>query len=454
MTEEVFAYLLAMVGTCAGIGTISLGRDYKEISLTMIGVFVLIVSIACAFIVYSGYDVNILSISVTFLLGGIIFLIWTVHEESESEGYIGIVYSLIMIVGSSLFLLSLVAGPYTWLILATFGLLLIIGLKMYRTKAEEDGERSLIFKFEDRSKVDSREARFGFEKVGDLEIVKETINEMIVGPLKNPLLAKKYGKSLSGGVLLYGPPGCGKSLLGEAISRECGASFFHIRISDILSMWYGKSEKNLKNVFSKAKKESPSIVLIDEVDSLGIQRSIGQDDATRRVLSQLLMEMDMIQGDSKVFIIGTTNMPWDVDSALLRPGRFDVKLLVPPPDKKAREKIFNIHLMNLTANGMIDDDVNISKLADMTNGFSGADIMEVCRKAATIPWKEAFHGKGSRKVNMKDFTSAIKEQKPTIKRWISLAASRGCLESHDEFSESLKEIIAKYQEEEDVGRYA
>ncbi|RZN57843.1 MAG: AAA family ATPase [Candidatus Methanomethylicota archaeon] len=238
--------------------------------------------------------------------------------------------------------------------------------------------------------------------IGGLEDVKKQLREMVELPMKNPELFEKMGITPPKGILLYGPPGCGKTLLAKAVATESGANFISVRGPEILSKWVGESEKAIREIFKKARQAAPCVIFFDEIDSIAPVRG-GRFDSgvTERIVNQLLAEMDGLIPLRGVVVIAATNRPDIVDPALLRPGRFDRLVFIPLPDKKAREEIFKVHTRKMP----LAEDVNISVLADMTEGYTGADIEAICREAALNAIREDLKPK---KVEMKHFIEAIK----------------------------------------------
>ncbi|NLF29345.1 MAG: AAA family ATPase [Planctomycetes bacterium] len=208
-----------------------------------------------------------------------------------------------------------------------------------------------------------------FAAVGGMDEVKEAINMRIVHPLRNRELFEAYGKRMGGGVLLYGPPGCGKTLLARATAGEIRSRFYSVGLHDILDMWIGNSEKHLHGVFEQARRCAPCVLFFDEVDALAASRADLRHSGGRNVINQFLSEMDGLSSNEGVLVLAATNTPWYIDSAFRRPGRFDRMIFVPPPDKPARIEIWRLHLENKPT-GKID----LDKLAGQTKGFSGADI--------------------------------------------------------------------------------
>ncbi len=249
----------------------------------------------------------------------------------------------------------------------------------------------------------------GWDDVGGLGDVKELLKEAVEWPLKCPESYRDIGVEAPKGVLLYGPPGTGKTLLAKAIAHESDANFITAKGSDLLSKWYGESEKRIAEVFTRARQVAPSIIFLDELDSLAPVRgaSTGEPQVTARILNQLLSEMDGLEELRAVVVIGATNRPDMIDPALLRPGRFDELILVPVPDEAARREIFKVH----TGNMALAEDVDIEKLVSLTDQYTGADIAAVCKKAGRHALREDLHAKN---VKQKHFLQAIEETGPSV----------------------------------------
>ena len=248
-----------------------------------------------------------------------------------------------------------------------------------------------------------------WDEVGGLEEVKEELKEAVEWPLKNPEVFERLGIQSPKGMLLFGPPGCGKTLLARAVATESEANFISIKGPEVFSKWVGESEKAIREVFRKARMASPSVIFFDEIDSLVPRRGLGYGDSgvTGRVISQLLTEMDGIVSLENIVIMAATNRPDIVDPALLRPGRFDRLIFVPEPDEDSRFKIFKIHTMNMP----LMKDVNLKELAHMARGYSGADIESVCREAAMNALRSDINTK---EVTSSDFETALKKVPPSI----------------------------------------
>jgi AAA+ superfamily predicted ATPase len=256
------------------------------------------------------------------------------------------------------------------------------------------------------------------DDVGGMQEVKDRLEAAFLAPMRNPELRKLYGKSLRGGLLLYGPPGCGKTFIARAVAGELGASFMSISLSDILDMYIGTSEKNVHDIFETARAQAPCVVFLDELDALGAKRSRTHHGGLRNVVNQLLTELDGINGaeNEGVFVLAATNVPWDVDLALRRPGRLDRTLLVLPPDAPAREAILRYHLRERPI-----ESVDLGKLVKATEDFSGADLAHVCETAAESALLDSARTGTVRMINMKDLLGAAKQIKPSSESWFASA---------------------------------
>lgn len=253
--------------------------------------------------------------------------------------------------------------------------------------------------------------------VAGMEDVKRRLNLAFLAPLRNPDLLKLYGKSLRGGLLLYGPPGCGKTFIARATAGELGARFIAVGLSDVLDMYLGQSERNLHEIFESARRQSPCVLFFDEIDALGRKRSLMRHSSEHNIVNQLLSEMDNVsQNNEGVFILAATNHPWDVDTALRRPGRLDRMLLVLPPDQPAREAIFKYHLRDRPLKN-----VDHPWLASKTDDFSGADIAHVCESAAEIAMENSLASGKALPITMDDLKRALKEVKPSTRAWLDIA---------------------------------
>ncbi|MEM4411872.1 MAG: CDC48 family AAA ATPase [Thermofilum sp.] len=248
-----------------------------------------------------------------------------------------------------------------------------------------------------------------WDDIGGLEDVKQQLREAVEWPLKHPEAYERLGIDPPKGILLYGPPGTGKTLLAKAVATESEANFVSIKGPEVYSKWVGESERAIRELFRKARQVAPSVVFIDEIDALAPVRGLVTADSgvTERVVSQLLTEMDGLERLEGVVVIGATNRPDILDPALLRPGRFDRLIYVPPPDEKARFEILKVHTRRMP----LAEDVNLAELAKRTEGYTGADLAAVCKEAALAALREA--GRPT-KVTMSHFLKALDAIKPSI----------------------------------------
>jgi SpoVK/Ycf46/Vps4 family AAA+-type ATPase len=253
--------------------------------------------------------------------------------------------------------------------------------------------------------------------VAGLTEVKQRLEAAFLAPMRNPELRRLYGKSLRGGLLLYGPPGCGKTFIARAVAGELGARFIAVSFADIIDMFVGQSERNIHELFEIARRNAPCVLFLDEVDAIGQKRSQLRHTPMRSAVNQLLLELDDISGNNEgVFLLAATNHPWDVDSALRRPGRFDRTLLVLPPDAAAREGVFRYHLKDRPVAG-----IDLARLARQTDGYSGADIAHICETAAERALMDSVSRGEPRMIGTPDLEAAIGEVKPSLGAWFDTA---------------------------------
>lgn len=256
-----------------------------------------------------------------------------------------------------------------------------------------------------------------FSAVGGMQDLKEQIRMKIIHPLTNPDLYAAYGKKIGGGILLYGPPGCGKTHLARAVAGEIDARFLSIGISDVLDMWIGASERNLHELFEQARRHRPCVLFVDEVDALAASRSDMRQSAGRQVINQFLAELDGVEADNDgLLILAATNAPWHVDAAFRRPGRFDRIIFVPPPDRAARAEILRIHL-----HGKPTEDLDLDVLAKKSDGFSGADLKAVVDLAIEGALEEAMRSGRVVPLKNKVLLKAVKQQRCTTREWFASA---------------------------------
>ncbi|MEM4672176.1 MAG: CDC48 family AAA ATPase [Sulfolobales archaeon] len=267
--------------------------------------------------------------------------------------------------------------------------------------------------------------RVTWEDIGDLEEVKERLREIVELPMRHPEIFRHLGIEPPKGILLYGPPGVGKTLLAKALANEVGAYFIAINGPEIMSKFYGESEERLREVFKKAQENAPAIIFIDEIDAIAPKRSEVIGEVEKRVVAQLLTLMDGLQSRGRVVVIGATNRIDAVDPALRRPGRFDREIEIPPPDRRARREILLVHTRNVP----LSEDVDIEKLADLTHGFTGADLAALVKEAAMISLKRFLRENtidlskpippdmlSKLVVEMRDFLQAMNVVQPTLIR--------------------------------------
>ncbi|KAG2445375.1 hypothetical protein HYH02_008840 [Chlamydomonas schloesseri] len=250
-----------------------------------------------------------------------------------------------------------------------------------------------------------------WDAIGGLENVKRELQELIQYPVEHPEKFEKFGMSPSKGVLFYGPPGCGKTLLAKAIANECQANFISVKGPELLTMWFGESEANVREIFDKARGSAPCVLFFDELDSIAVQRGSSAGDAggaADRVLNQLLTEMDGMNSKKTVFIIGATNRPDIIDPALLRPGRLDQLIYIPLPDEGSRRQIFKACLRK----SPIAPDVDFDTLVKFTHGFSGADITEICQRACKSAIREDIEKNIERERRRAENPDAMMEDEP------------------------------------------
>ena len=274
--------------------------------------------------------------------------------------------------------------------------------------------------FDERPIPDSYEVeRVGLRlaDVGGMVEVKQRLEASVLAPLRNPELGRLYGKSLRGGLLLYGPPGCGKTFIARAVAGEMGARFLAVSLADVLDMFVGQSERNVRELFEIARRSSPCVIFLDEIDALGQKRSQQRNSAARGSVNQLLSEMDGVANNNDgVFVLGATNHPWDVDVALRRPGRFDRMLLVLPPDEPARDAILRYHLRDRPISN-----IDVAKIARKTDGWSGADLAYVCEVAAERALMDSAQSGAIRMIETRDLEAAVSEVRPSVGPWMETA---------------------------------
>ncbi len=280
---------------------------------------------------------------------------------------------------------------------------------------QEDGEideysTELDQRFLQRPDID-------FSDVGGMENVKKEIELKIIKPLQHAELYKAYGKKVGGGILLYGPPGCGKTFIAKATAGQVNAKFINVSLNDILDMWIGNSEKNLHDIFDLARINQPCVLFIDEIDALGASRSDMKQSSSRHLINQFLQELDGIDASNEgVLIIGATNTPWNLDPAFRRPGRFDRIVFVPPPDVDSRTSILKIKLKDKPISS-----VKYNAISKKLKHYSGADIDAIIDIAIEQKLEASFSDGVPKPLETKDLIEASKRHKPSTQEWFATA---------------------------------
>ena len=257
-----------------------------------------------------------------------------------------------------------------------------------------------------------------FADVGGLDAIKDQIRRKIILPFQKPALFTRFKKRVGGGILLYGPPGCGKTLLARATAGECKAAFYNVLISDVLDMYIGESERKLRALFERARTSTPAVLFFDELEALAGKRSYSREGTAAKLVSQFLSEMDGFAQDNRgVLVLGATNVPWAIDPAFRRPGRFDRVLFVPPPDRVARAAILEILLAGRPTAGSIDR----GAIAARTSGFSGADLENLVDTAADRAIAASLERNTEVPIDHGHLIAALAEIRPTTVEWLTTA---------------------------------
>lgn len=275
---------------------------------------------------------------------------------------------------------------------------------------DDDGEGRV-------SDVDFERPTIDFKDVGGMDHVKDEISMKVIQPLAHPELFAAYGKSVGGGVLMYGPPGCGKTHLARATAGEAKAAFMSVGIHEILEMWIGSSERNLNRIFVEARRRAPCVLFFDEVDALGAKRADAANTAGRQIINQFLAELDGVENSNDgLLVLAATNAPWHLDAAFRRPGRFDRLVFVPPPDEAARAAILEVLLADKPTDGL-----DLAKVAKKTKDFSGADLKGLVDLAVEEKLREALRSGAPSPLGQKDLLKAAKKLRPTTSEWFATA---------------------------------
>jgi transitional endoplasmic reticulum ATPase len=266
--------------------------------------------------------------------------------------------------------------------------------------------------------LEPKSRRVTFEDVGGLAGVKKEITRRILLPFQKPSLFQRFRKRVGGGILLYGPPGCGKTLLARATAGEAEASFWNVAISDVLDMYIGESERKLHALFEKARADAPSVMFFDELEALGGKRQYTREGVSSKLVSQFLSEMDgFTQNNSGVLVLAATNVPWAIDPAFRRPGRFDRVLFVPPPDREAREAILRL----LLAGRPTGEDVDVAAVARKTTGLSGADLENLVETAADEAIEASIAQEREVPMDQGHLLYALESVRPSTTEWLTTA---------------------------------
>ena len=278
----------------------------------------------------------------------------------------------------------------------------------------------------------------GFGDIAGMEELKKILRLQIIEPFLRPGIFARFKKKAGGGILLYGPPGCGKTMIARAIATECKAYFLSVGISDVLNMWIGESERNLADIFAKARANRPTLLFFDELDALAYSRSKASSHHSRTVVNEFLAQLDGVDSaNDQVLVLAASNMPWDVDPAMKRPGRFARQVFVAPPDEVAREEMLRLKLEEVPC-----DLLNLAELARLTSHYSGADIDGIIDRAKEAVLMEILDSGQERNLRQADLLAAIREYHPSTLEWLKTARNlvkyAGADDSYREVERYLK----------------
>jgi SpoVK/Ycf46/Vps4 family AAA+-type ATPase len=291
------------------------------------------------------------------------------------------------------------------------------------------------------SRFDVERTGLTLADVGGMSEVKKRLNAAFLAPLRNAELRKLYKKSLRGGLLLFGPPGCGKTYIARALAGEIDARFLAVSLADVLDMYLGNSEQNVHELFETARASAPCVLFLDEVDAIGQKRSQMSSGTMRGTVNQLLLELDAASSSNEgVFVLAATNHPWDVDPALRRPGRLDRTVLVLPPDRDARQVIWELNLRDRPVAG-----VDVHRLAKITEGWTGADIVHACESAAELALIDAAETGTLRMIGQQDLETAVREVRPSAGPWFETARNVALFANEDGSYDELVTYLRKHR---------
>lgn len=298
-----------------------------------------------------------------------------------------------------------------------------VGYETFRESDDDDADDNMRIRISMESGgADTEDVEFvksdtTFSDVGGMESLKEQIRLKVIYPIANAELFAQYGKTVGGSILMYGPPGCGKTHIAKATAGEIEASFLSVEIDDVLDMYLGNSEQKLATLFEQARRHAPSVIFFDEVDALGATRRNSRQGEGNSLVNKFLAELDGIKSEnSGMLILAATNAPWTLDGAFRRPGRFDEILFVPPPDEMARIEILRILLLGKPVEGL-----QLEKVAKKTNDFTGADLKAVIDRAIEAKLQQAMKTGKPEPITTSDLVAAAKKHKPTCREWLASA---------------------------------
>ncbi len=280
-----------------------------------------------------------------------------------------------------------------------------------------------------------------FDDIGGLEDVKRQVRRKIINPFKDSGLFKKFKRKAGGGVLMYGPPGCGKTMMARALATECNAHFQNIRAADVLDQYVGNAEKRITGIFDEARKSKPVVLFFDEIEALAQRRQFDSNHSVSTVVSTLLNEMDGFSGENEgILFLGATNVPWSLDSAFRRPGRFDRTIFVPPPDKVARAFI----LKGLLEERPVAAGLSVDKIVKRSSGFSGADLEALVETATDYAIEESTSEEDLSPLNDDYFNEAFTEVRSSVGEWLGQAQNFAEYANKDGLYDDLAAFLKKY----------